>query len=71
MGVELGSGKTVQFKDVPDSVKPYIEKAIALIIIAGKSETQFAPNEKLKREQAFVIAVRGIETDKPYSVEIL
>ena len=71
MGVELGSGKTVKFKDVPDSLKPYIEKAIELKLIAGKSATQFAPNEKLNREQAFVIAVRGIETDKPYTVEIL
>ena len=71
MGVELGTGKSVKFKDVPDSLKPYIEKAIELKIIAGKSATQFAPNEKLNREQAFVIAVRGIETDKPYSVKIL
>lgn len=71
MGVELGNGTSVKFKDVPDSLKPYIEKAIELKLIAGKSATLFAPNDKLTREQAFVIAVRGIETDKPYSVEIL
>lgn len=71
MGVELGTGKSVKFTDVPDSLKPYIEKAIELKLIAGKSQTHFAPGEKLTREQAFVIAVRGIDTDKPYSVESL
>jgi 2',3'-cyclic-nucleotide 2'-phosphodiesterase len=68
MGLELGTGKSVKFKDVPVSLKPYIEKAIELKLIAGKSATEFAPDEKLNREQAFVIAVRGINTDKPYSV---
>ena len=27
MGVKLGTGESVPFKDVPDSLKPYIEKA--------------------------------------------
>jgi len=71
MGIELGTGKSVTFKDVPDSLKPYIEKAVELKLITGKSSTEFAPNEKLNREQAFVIAVRGIITDKPYSLEAL
>jgi len=71
MGVELGSGKSVKFKDVPESLKPFIEKAIELKLVQGKSETIFAPNEKLNREQAFVIASRGINSDKSYSVEVL
>lgn len=71
MDIELGTGKSVTFKDVPESLKPYIEKAVELKLISGKSSTVFAPNEKLNREQAFVIATRGINTDKPYSVDVL
>lgn len=71
MDIELGTGKSVTFKDVPESLKPYIEKAVELELISGKSSTVFAPDEKLNREQAFVIATRGIDTDKPYSLETL
>jgi len=68
MGVELGTGKTVKFKDVPAELKPYIEKAIELKLIKGKSASKFDPNGKLNREQAFVVAVRGIDSDKVFPV---
>nr|WP_317940289.1 bifunctional 2',3'-cyclic-nucleotide 2'-phosphodiesterase/3'-nucleotidase [Sporosarcina thermotolerans] len=71
MDVELGSGKSVKFKDVPESLKPYIEKAIELKLIAGKTPTKFAPNEKISREHAIVIVTRGIDTDKTFSDKVL
>ncbi|QUG40655.1 bifunctional 2',3'-cyclic-nucleotide 2'-phosphodiesterase/3'-nucleotidase [Psychrobacillus sp. INOP01] len=71
MGVELGTGKSVKFNDVPESLKPYIEKALELKLITGKSATVFAPDEKLSREHAFIIATRAIETDKTYSESLL
>lgn len=71
MGVELGTGKSVKFNDVPDSLKPYIEKALELKLITGKSATVFAPDEKLSREHAFIIATRAIDTDKTYSENLL
>ena len=67
LGVQVGSGQTVKFTDVPDSLKPYIEKAIELKLIKGKTPTQFAPNEKLTRAQAFIIAGRGIQDNKTYT----
>ncbi|WP_419958054.1 bifunctional 2',3'-cyclic-nucleotide 2'-phosphodiesterase/3'-nucleotidase [Psychrobacillus psychrotolerans] len=71
MGIELGTGKSVKFNDVPDSLKPYIEKALELKLITGKSATVFAPDEKLTREHAFIIATRAIETDKTFSENLL
>lgn len=66
MGVELGSGNSLTYKDVPKDLAPYVEKAVQLGLVKGKSAKTFAPSEKLNREQAFVIAVRGIDTDKTY-----
>lgn len=71
LGVPVGSGQSVQFKDVPDALKPYIEKAVELKLIKGISATQFAPNEKLTRTHAFLIAARGIQDDKTYSENVL
>ncbi|WP_342742374.1 metallophosphoesterase [Paenisporosarcina indica] len=71
MGVELGTGKTIKFDDVPAELKPYIEKAIELKLIKGKSVSKFDPNGKLNREQAFVIAVRGIDSEKAYPINNL
>ncbi|MEK4484692.1 bifunctional 2',3'-cyclic-nucleotide 2'-phosphodiesterase/3'-nucleotidase [Psychrobacillus sp. FSL H8-0484] len=71
MGVELGTGKSVTFKDVPDSLKPYIEKALELKLITGKSSTVFAPNEKLTREHAFVIVSKAVAADKTYEEDTL
>ncbi|WP_339213269.1 bifunctional 2',3'-cyclic-nucleotide 2'-phosphodiesterase/3'-nucleotidase [Solibacillus sp. FSL W8-0372] len=71
LGVEVGSGQSVKFKDVPDSLKPYIEKAVELKLIKGKTPTQFAPNEKLTRTHAFLIAARGIQDEKQYSENVL
>lgn len=61
----------MKFTDVPASLKPYIEKAIELKLIEGKTPTKFAPNDKLTREHAFVIATRGIESDKSFSEDVL
>lgn len=71
MGVELGTGKTIKFDDVPNELKPYIEKAVELKLINGKTATKFDPNGTLNREQAFVIAVRGIGTDKSFPISNL
>ena len=71
LDVKLGTGATVKFKDVPDSLKPYIEKAVELKLIAGKSETVFAPDEKITREQAFAIVARGLQDDKTYTQDVL
>ena len=71
LDVPVGSGKSVKFTDVPESLKPYIEKAVELKLINGKTATTFAPNEKLTRSHAFLIAARGIETTETYSEEVL
>ncbi len=41
LDVELGTGASVKFKDVPESLKPYIEKAVELKLITGKSADGF------------------------------
>ena len=71
MGVKLGTGASVPFKEVPDSLKPYIEKAVELKLITGKSATIFAPDEKISRQHAFVIVARGIQDGKTYSEDAL
>lgn len=71
MGVKLGTGATVKFEDVPDSLKPYIEKAIELKLVSGKTETQFAPNEKITREEAVVIVANAVQSDKTFSEDVL
>src|SRR5690606_35040348 len=71
LGVEIGTGQSVKFQDVPDSLKPYIEKAVELKLIKGKTPTEFAPNEKLTRTHAFLIAARGLQDEKTYSEKVL
>ncbi|QCR33824.1 bifunctional 2',3'-cyclic-nucleotide 2'-phosphodiesterase/3'-nucleotidase [Lysinibacillus sp. SGAir0095] len=71
MGVELGSGKTVKFNDVPASLKPYVEKAIELKLIDGKTAKRFAPNANITREEAVVGLANVIEDNKTYSEDIL
>ncbi len=71
MGVTLGSGKTVKFSDVPDSLKPYIEKAIELKLISVKSEKKFEPNANITREEAVVGLVNAIQNEEAYSEDIL
>lgn len=60
LGLEVGDGSTLTFKDVPKEMAPYIEKAVELKLVQGKSATVFATNENLTRMQAFVIAARGL-----------
>ena len=71
LDVPVGSGKSVKFTDVPKSLKPYVEKAVELKLINGKTPKKFAPNEKLTRSHAFLIAARGIETTETYSEKVL
>lgn len=63
LNVELGDGSSLRFTDVPKDLAPYVEKAVELKLIKGKSATLFAPNDKLTRQQAFVISARGLVTD--------
>lgn len=63
LGVELGDGSSITFKDVPKELAPYVEKAVELKLVNGKSASQFAPDEKLTRLHAFVIAARGLATE--------
>lgn len=63
LGVELGDGSTITFKDVPADLAPYVEKAVQLNLIKGKSATEFAPNDELTRLHAFVIAARGLSQE--------
>ncbi|MFC7687308.1 bifunctional 2',3'-cyclic-nucleotide 2'-phosphodiesterase/3'-nucleotidase [Ureibacillus sp. GCM10028918] len=71
MGIELGSGKTVKFSDVPDSLKPYVEKAIELKLIDAKTGKNFKPNENITREEAIVGLTNAIQDSKTYSEDIL
>lgn len=63
LGVELGDGSSITFKDVSKELAPYVEKAVELNLIHGKSADTFAPDEKLTRLHAFVIAARGLATE--------
>lgn len=60
LGVKLGDGSTIPFKDVSKDLAPYVEKAMELNLIKGKTATEFAPEDKLTRLHAFVIAARGL-----------
>jgi len=60
LNVELGDGSNLSFTDVPKDLAPYVEKAVELNLIKGKSATSFGPNDKLTRQQAFVISSRGL-----------
>lgn len=60
LNVELGDGSNLSFTDVPKDLAPYVEKAVELNLIKGKSATSFGPNDKLTRQQAFVISARGL-----------
>ena len=71
MGVELGSGKSVKFNDVPASLKPYVEKAIELKLIEGKTAKRFAPNANITREEAVVGLANAIQDNKTYSENVL
>ncbi len=60
LDVELGDGSSLGFTDVPKDLAPYVEKAVELKLIKGKTATLFGPNDKLTRQQAFVISARGL-----------
>ncbi|RNF39640.1 bifunctional 2',3'-cyclic-nucleotide 2'-phosphodiesterase/3'-nucleotidase [Planococcus salinus] len=71
LDVELGDGSTITFQDVDGELAPYVEAAFNMGLTKGKSETAFAPQEKLTREQGFAMASRAIVTDEEYSSALL
>ncbi|GAB0170404.1 bifunctional 2',3'-cyclic-nucleotide 2'-phosphodiesterase/3'-nucleotidase [Lysinibacillus sp. CTST325] len=69
LNVELGDGSKIAFTDVSKDLAPYVEKAVELKLIKGKTATLFGPNDKLTRQQAFVISARGLVNENaPLSV---
>ncbi|MCL1701992.1 bifunctional 2',3'-cyclic-nucleotide 2'-phosphodiesterase/3'-nucleotidase [Lysinibacillus sp. Bpr_S20] len=69
LNVELGDGSKIAFTDVSKDLAPYVEKAVELKLIKGKTATLFDPNDKLTRQQAFVISARGLVSENaPLSV---
>lgn len=69
LNVELGDGSKIAFTDVSKDLAPYVEKAVELKLIKGKTTTLFGPNDKLTRQQAFVISARGLVNENaPLSV---
>lgn len=71
MNVELGDGSSVKFSDVEKSLKPYVEKALELGLTKGKNSKFFGTTERVTREQAFVMTVRGLEADQTYPVTLV
>ncbi|MGE7690781.1 bifunctional 2',3'-cyclic-nucleotide 2'-phosphodiesterase/3'-nucleotidase [Lysinibacillus sp. NPDC097214] len=63
LNVELGDGSKTAFTDISKELAPYVEKAVELNLIKGKTATLFGPNDKLTRQQAFVISARGLAKD--------
>ncbi|WP_155593230.1 bifunctional 2',3'-cyclic-nucleotide 2'-phosphodiesterase/3'-nucleotidase [Lysinibacillus cavernae] len=61
--VEVGDGSSLSFTDVSKDLAPYVEKAVQLNLIKGKTATTFGPNDKLTRQQAFVISARGLVSE--------
>jgi len=62
-GVDAGNYTNTSFKDVPKAkwFAPYVEWAKSNGIVNGKTETHFAPNEMVTREQMCAILVRYCE----------
>lgn len=63
LGVEIGDGKSITFKDVPKELAPYVEKAVELKLITGINKDTFAPDQQLTRLHAFVIAGRSLQME--------
>lgn len=63
LGVEVGDGKSITFKDVPKELAPYVEKAVELKLITGINKDTFAPDQQLTRLHAFVIAGRSLQME--------
>ncbi|MBW7651783.1 5'-nucleotidase C-terminal domain-containing protein [Anoxybacillus sp. ST4] len=71
LGVDVKSEvKELPFTDVDPQLAPYVEAAIRLGIANGKTETTFAPNEKLTREQAYVFLIRSLQLRHHYATNI-
>lgn len=63
LGVEVGDGTSITFKDVPKELAPYVEKAVELKLITGINKDTFAPDQQLTRLHAFVIAGRSLQIE--------
>jgi len=67
MGVDVKEEvKDFPFTDVDAELAPYVEAAVRLGITTGKTETTFAPNEKVTREQAYVFLIRSLQLKDDY-----
>ncbi|MCQ5363633.1 5'-nucleotidase C-terminal domain-containing protein [Anoxybacillus salavatliensis] len=71
LGVDIKSEvKDLPFTDVDPQLAPYVEAAIRLGIATGKTETTFAPNEKITREQAYVFLIRSLQLRHHYATNV-
>ncbi|MBB6176005.1 2',3'-cyclic-nucleotide 2'-phosphodiesterase (5'-nucleotidase family) [Anoxybacillus tengchongensis] len=71
LGVDIKSEvKELPFTDVDPQLAPYVEAAIRLGIASGKTETTFAPNEKITREQAYVFLIRSLQLRHHYATNV-
>ncbi|AST06131.1 UDP-sugar hydrolase [Anoxybacillus flavithermus] len=71
LGVDVKSEvKDLPFTDVDSQLAPYVEAAIRLGIASGKTDTTFAPNEKLTREQAYVFLIRSLQLRHHYATNV-
>ncbi|MFC5588835.1 bifunctional 2',3'-cyclic-nucleotide 2'-phosphodiesterase/3'-nucleotidase [Sporosarcina soli] len=68
---ELRDGTSIPFSDVDPQLAPYVEAAVENGIIKGITPTTFEPDQKLKREHAFLIASRAIPTNESFSPDLL
>ena len=69
--LELGDGSTTEFTDVNETLAPIIEAAQQHGLIKGATSTEFRPDEKLTREQAFLIASRAVKTEETFPITLL
>ncbi len=69
--LELGDGSTTEFTDVDEILAPIVEAAKQNGLIKGSTSTEFRPDEKLTREQAFLIASRAVKSEEAYPATLL
>ena len=69
--LELGDGSTTEFTDIDETLAPIIEAAQQHGLINGATSTEFRPEEKLTREQAFLIASRAVKTEETFPITLL
>ncbi|WP_179298676.1 5'-nucleotidase C-terminal domain-containing protein [Evansella halocellulosilytica] len=61
----------VSYSDVSEELVPYIEAATRLNLINDSEDAMFGPNEKMTREQAYVLLVRSLNLLHDYDEDYL